>query len=190
MTLLSELLKSVVENWKLLASSFLVLGAGLIFVRTFYAWYRLRHIKGPFLASFSKLWLIRTVSSGNMHWEYAKVCQKYGTHDAAVPVWCSVEIISLNSFCFIGSLARVGPNQLVTSDPEQMRKMLSARSLYRRSDWYVGMRFDPSHENVESERNDDRHTELRAKMAAGVSFLLFQFISTALMHQVVLWERG
>jgi hypothetical protein len=71
-----------------------------------------------------------------------------------------------------------------------MRKMLSVRSQYRRADWYIGMRFDPSQENVESERNDDRHTELRAKMAAGVSVLLFQLISTALMYQIVLWERG
>jgi hypothetical protein len=30
------------------------------------------------------------------------------------------------------------------------------------------MRFDPSRENVESERNDEKHNALRAKMAAGV----------------------
>jgi hypothetical protein len=51
--------------------------------------------------------------------------------------------------------------------------MIAVRSKYTRSDWYVGMRFDPSHDNVESERNDERHTALRAKMSAGVSMLLF-----------------
>ncbi|TVY75669.1 Cytochrome P450 monooxygenase [Lachnellula suecica] len=145
MTLQLASIGEITWDWKSLVSIALLFGASLGLVRTFHAWYRLRHIKGPFLASFSKLWLIRTVSSGNMHWECAKVCETYG------------------------SLARVGPNFLITSDPEQMRKMLSVRSLYRRSDWYVGMRFDPSSENVASERNDEKHTALRAKMAAGYS---------------------
>ena len=68
----------------------------------------------------------------------------------------------------LGSLARIGPNDLVTSDPNVMRRMLAVRSPYRRADWYVGMRFDPSRENIESERNDEKHTALRTKMSAGV----------------------
>jgi hypothetical protein len=79
MSFLSEVLNQVLGNWKLLVLLFLVLSTFLFVLQTFHAWYRLRHIKGPFLASFSKLWLIRAVSSGNMHWEFAKVCQKYGT---------------------------------------------------------------------------------------------------------------
>ncbi|KAF8865177.1 hypothetical protein BDZ45DRAFT_796971 [Acephala macrosclerotiorum] len=31
------------------------------------------------------------------------------------------------------------------------------------------MRFDPGHENVEPEKDDERHSELRSKMAAGYS---------------------
>lgn len=80
-------------------------------------------------------------------------------------IYCSYFGTDSNS---TGSLARIGPNHLVTSDPEQMRKMLSVRSAYRRSDWYIGTRFDPCRENIVSERNDDRHTALRAKMTAGV----------------------
>ena len=53
-----------------------------------------------------------------------------------------------------------------------MRRMLAVRSPYRRADWYVGMRFDPSRENVASERNDEKHTALRAKMSAGVGIPL------------------
>ena len=48
----------------------------------------------------------------------------------------------------LGSLARIGPNTLVTDDPALMRKMNAVRSPYRRSDWYIGMRFDPSRDNV------------------------------------------
>ncbi|RDW73551.1 hypothetical protein BP6252_07458 [Coleophoma cylindrospora] len=68
-----------------------------------------------------------------------------------------------------GRLARIGPNDLVTSDPEVMRRMLAVRSPYRRSDWYVGMRFDPSRDNIESVMDDNLHTSLRLKMAAGYS---------------------
>jgi hypothetical protein len=70
---------------------------------------------------------------------------------------------------FIGPLARIGPNDLITSDPAVMRRMLGARSPYRRSDWYIGMRFDPARDNLESQMNDEKHTALRAKMAAGVA---------------------
>jgi hypothetical protein len=49
-----------------------------------------------------------------------------------------------------------------------MRRMLGARSLYRRSDWYVGMRFDPARDNLESQMDDGKHTALGAKLAAGV----------------------
>jgi hypothetical protein len=68
----------------------------------------------------------------------------------------------------IGSLARIGPNDLVTDDPALMRRMNAVRSPYRRSDWYIGMRFDPSRDNVESQMDEEKHAELRSKMAAGV----------------------
>lgn len=98
MTVFSGLLAQLFGNWRLLASAFILLGVSLVGVQTFYAWYRLRHIKGPFLASFSKLWLIRTVSSGNMHWEYAKVCQKYGTHETGA--WLCLEQSASMNYLF------------------------------------------------------------------------------------------
>ncbi|PVH79035.1 pisatin demethylase [Cadophora sp. DSE1049] len=145
MTFLSELFNPINENAATIAASLVFLGLLLFITERFRAWYRLRHVRGPFWAGFSKLWLIRAVSSGNMHWEFANVNRRYG------------------------SLARIGPNHLVTSDPNQMRRMLGVRSLYTRSEWYIGMKFDPSRENVESERNEERHNQLRSKMAAGYS---------------------
>jgi hypothetical protein len=70
---------------------------------------------------------------------------------------------------FLGPLARIGPNLLVTDDVELLRHMSAARSPYSRSDWYDGMRLDPKVNNVISERNDKRHNALRAKLASGVS---------------------
>ncbi|KAL5322290.1 hypothetical protein ACEPPN_010262 [Leptodophora sp. 'Broadleaf-Isolate-01'] len=145
MNRLLELMKPLSGSPVAITYAVLILGLSLFVVQTLIAWNRLRHVKGPWLAGFSKLWLIRVVSGGKMHWEFVNVNKQYG------------------------SLARIGPNHLVTSDPNQMRRMLGVRSKYTRSDWYVGMKFDPSRENVESERDESNHNALRAKMAAGYS---------------------
>jgi hypothetical protein len=67
-----------------------------------------------------------------------------------------------------GSIARIGPNQLVTSDPDLMKRMLNVRTKYQRSDWYHSMRFNPAKDNILSTMDDAKHTVLRSKMAAGV----------------------
>ncbi|KAL3426423.1 cytochrome P450 [Phlyctema vagabunda] len=119
------------------------IGTGCYIFQTFQSWYRLRHFKGPPIASLTRFWLARHVWGGRMHLDFHDVNQKYG------------------------SLARVGPNDLVTSDPAVMRRMLAVRSPYRRSEWYIGVRFDPVQDNIASIRDEERHTELRAIMAPG-----------------------
>ncbi|CAG8957256.1 hypothetical protein HYFRA_00010678 [Hymenoscyphus fraxineus] len=115
----------------------------LYLISTFRAWYRLKQFKGPTLAGLTRVWLARRVWGGRMHLDFHEVNQKYG------------------------SLARVGPNDLVTCDPAVMRRMLAVRSPYRRSEWYIGIRFDPDQDSVASTRDEGRHLELRAIMAAG-----------------------
>jgi hypothetical protein len=78
-----------------------------------------------------------------------------------VPRWNAADLLVL------GSLVRIGPNDLITSDPEILKTMGAPRSPYRRSDWYKALRVD--RENILSERDEDRHAKLRNKMAAGVS---------------------
>ena len=68
-----------------------------------------------------------------------------------------------------GPLVRIGPNNLITDDPEVWRKMSAVRSPYRRSIWYDGLRLEHDYFNVVSERDESRHNDLRAKMGAGVS---------------------
>jgi cytochrome P450 len=111
-------------------------------IRTFR---RLSHIPGPTLGAFSKVWMIRACTAGRNHLLVAEVNAKYG------------------------SLARIGPNNLVTSDPDLIRRMNAPRSEYRRGDWYNAMRMKPGFNNVLSERSEDRHKELREKMAQGYS---------------------
>ncbi|KAH7124580.1 pisatin demethylase [Dactylonectria macrodidyma] len=114
-------------------------------VSTIRQYVRLRHIKGPPMAGLTQAWLIRCVGSGRTHLDLWEVCQKYG------------------------DVARVGPNDLITSDPELMRRMLNVRTHYKRSAWYDAMRLDPTKDNVLSQRNDELHASTRSKMAAGYS---------------------
>lgn len=67
-----------------------------------------------------------------------------------------------------GSLVRIGPNLLVTSDYEVIRRMCGARSRYVRNEWFVASRFDPPNDHVGSTIDEKRHSELRAKLSIGV----------------------
>jgi len=97
------------------------------------------------LATFSDWWLIGSITGGTQHLDFFDVTEKYD------------------------SLARIGPNTLLTCDPEFIRRMLGIRTPYTRSDWYFAMRFDPSRENVLSQSDNEKHNLLRAKVAAGYS---------------------
>lgn len=72
-------------------------------------------------------------------------------------------------FFGIGSLARIGPNHLLTSDPEVWRRILGARSNYERGPWFDHLRLNPHTANLITERNIRKHNALRYQMAAGVS---------------------
>jgi hypothetical protein len=74
-------------------------------------------------------------------------------------------------------VARIAPNVLVTSDLDLLRRMYAVRSPYSRSDWYMAWRFNPGYDNVLSQRDNDKHAELRAKLAIGVSGRRFASIT-------------
>ncbi|KAJ9144220.1 Cytochrome p450 [Pleurostoma richardsiae] len=127
------------------------LAAGLAALVLYYvvssilAWRRLRDFKGPWLASFSYLWMARTSTSGHMWSIYRDVSAKYG------PV------------------ARIGPNELVTDDPDIIRRLSSTRSQYRRSSWYDPNRLDPYEHSMFSLRDNAAHDKLKSQTAPGYS---------------------
>ncbi|KAF2826799.1 cytochrome P450 [Ophiobolus disseminans] len=114
-------------------------------VRLVLQWRRLSHVPGPFWAGLTKGWLARESLKARQPISFKKVNEKYG------------------------SLARVGPNELITDDPELMRRMMAVRSEYTRGHWYSAMKFDPARDSLFSMRDEVAHTKLRAKMAAGYS---------------------
>jgi hypothetical protein len=108
-----------------------------------YAWTRLRHIKGPILASFSYAFILRTELAFRQGDSWADVVKKYGD-----PV-------------------RIGPNDLLTGNADLIRRINGARSTYERSDFYKTPLMDPDHPNLFALTDTKAHDELKAKMAHG-----------------------
>ncbi|AEO61226.1 cytochrome P450 monooxygenase [Thermothelomyces thermophilus ATCC 42464] len=111
------------------------------------AWWRLREFKGPFLASFSYMWLGWISYSGRMSEYMAKAEAKYG----GLPP----------------STIRIGPNELLTSDPDVIRRSSGARSRYTRSNWYKAATLDPYDPAMLSTLDTAAHDRLKAQTAPG-----------------------
>jgi hypothetical protein len=127
------------------ASSALAIFLIIVAIDAVRTYRRLSHIPGPKFAAFSRLWILRGHISGRFYTILAEANQTYGP------------------------LVRIGPNHLLSGDPEVWRRMCGVRSPYRRGDWYNAMRFKPRSDNVVSTRLEERHDELKRKMAAGYS---------------------
>lgn len=54
------------------------LAGAYIAVSPIVSWYRLRHIKGPWTAAWSSLWLLRRTSSSTLFEELGDACDQYG----------------------------------------------------------------------------------------------------------------
>ncbi|KAL2108140.1 hypothetical protein VUR80DRAFT_4184 [Thermomyces stellatus] len=124
------------------AFGFLVI---LYVISSILSWYRLRHIKGPFLASFSYLWIMCSTATGRQSEQFRAVIDKYGP------------------------LSRIGPNDLITGDPEIIRRMgrTSGKVIYRRSGWYSSTKVDLYHDSLFTTRDTVAHDRLKAKMSFG-----------------------
>ncbi|KAF5010772.1 hypothetical protein FDECE_3069 [Fusarium decemcellulare] len=109
----------------------------------FLGWYRLRNIKGPWVAGWTDFWLINRTWRGNLFEELDKVCKQYGP------------------------IARIAPNYLVCGDPLEVRRMWGVRSQFDRAPWYEGFRLDPPRDCTLSMRGGDAHAALRSKLAPG-----------------------
>lgn len=106
------------------------------------AWYRLRHVPGPFLASFTSLWIVQQILKGRI----------------------TPALLGLQKH---GRLVRVGPNYLLTDDPETLRQISAARSLYNRDVWWVSLSMTPGSDNLATILEAGPHDKVKAKMAAG-----------------------
>jgi hypothetical protein len=106
-----------------------------------WTWYPLRHVPGPRLASFSYLWKVRN--------------HLFRT--------CKPGFLSLKKY---GSIVRVGPNYVVTDDPNVLRQISSARSTYTRDIWYTGSKVGPN-DNIFTVRDNAEHDRLKSAAVSG-----------------------
>ncbi|KAK3312235.1 cytochrome P450 [Apodospora peruviana] len=125
----------------------LVLGAGVFIVitifRYFLTWYRLRHVPGPFLNSLTTLIQLKKVFDGEYHLYLNGLAQKYGP------------------------LVRIGPNEVMFSDPDTLRRCSAVRYEYSRGPFFEALRASPNKDHVFSTRDENFHKELRGKMGPG-----------------------
>lgn len=123
---------------------------------------RLQHIPGPRLAAWTELWLFQAALGGNFHLTAASLLRKHGSSG------CLLVARDLTADKRSGTPVRIGPNMIVTDDPDTIRAMTATNSKFRRGHWYKGMRLDPRINNTLSEQDENRHTELRRKLLPGV----------------------
>ncbi|KAH8879036.1 cytochrome P450 [Thozetella sp. PMI_491] len=123
----------------------LILGIGLwIIIANFWSWYRLSHIPGPRLASVSYAWVGYNTIKG-LNYEAYQGLRAYG------------------------SLVRVGPNSLVSDDPDVFRRMSGIKSSYRRDTWYLATKFTYDMDTTFSIIDTAEHDKLKAKIIGGYS---------------------
>ncbi|KAH8664700.1 cytochrome P450 [Xylariales sp. PMI_506] len=108
-----------------------------------WAWYRIRHLPGPFWARFSRFWLVRQIYTGvymDRLWELHK---EYG------PVVC------------------LAPDFVAVSDPDTIRAIGNVRSSWGRGTPYFGFRTSPGDDSLFSQRDRRTHELLRKKLIGG-----------------------
>jgi len=105
------------------------------------SWWRLRHIPGPWLASFSYLWLASVQRSGRMGLIYRGLPAQYSS-----PV------------------VRIGPREVMTDDADTIRRINSARTRYVRDGWYLGGRWNPYDRHFFNELDSQVHDVRKSRV--------------------------
>jgi cytochrome P450 len=109
------------------------------------SWYKLRHVPGPFIASFSNLWATWAAYTGRVPIIMDSEQKKYG------------------------NIFRVSPDAVMVSDPETIFQVQSARSPYTRGPWYRSARIDYRGDSMFTELDPSVHGKRKAILAAGFS---------------------
>ncbi|KAF4461893.1 pisatin demethylase, partial [Fusarium albosuccineum] len=64
---------------------------------------------------------------------------------------------------------RVGPNELITDDPEVLREVSGTKSAYAKTEWYKGNRFNPYHDPMFLITDPAEHDRAKAKLSPAYS---------------------
>jgi cytochrome P450 len=89
--------------------------------------------------------MIRATATGDMPFKLAEVCRRHG------------------------SLARIGPDDLVTDNADVLREINGLRSTFTRSDWYNATAFSHDMDHAFCMTSDDKHAQRRNALIPGYS---------------------
>ncbi|KFA48553.1 hypothetical protein S40293_00417, partial [Stachybotrys chartarum IBT 40293] len=142
MTLLPDLQGLSHRAWLTYTGAAILLCLG---IRKIHLWYRLRHIPGPSSAAWSIWWQLSGALGGQYHERLKEAADEYGP------------------------LVRIGPNELLSTDPDVVRHMAAVRGTYTKGAFYTSGKITPGVDNVVSQRDEVKHKAMRAKMASGFS---------------------
>lgn len=116
----------------------LAISAQVIYYRLFHP---LAHIPGPFLASFSRLWLLFQTLGGQQHISHLRVHEEYGP------------------------IVRIGPNHILLSDPKHGPWYYSLD----KSDWWYCFRPNDHHLAFSTEIGLKVHNAKKKRVAGAYS---------------------
>ncbi|RYP05775.1 hypothetical protein DL764_003592 [Monosporascus ibericus] len=137
-----DALSQLYDLWWLLASATLA----LYVYHKVQTYRRLSAFKGPLGVGLTEFWHTWAFLTWKSHLWYNEVCDRHGP------------------------IARVGPNDLVTSLPELLTHMSAVRSPYSRGAWYNrATRFQPGKDHTFSELDEEKHKQRRQQIAHGYS---------------------
>ncbi|KAJ3569761.1 hypothetical protein NPX13_g5970 [Xylaria arbuscula] len=145
MSLLSAFNNGETMSW---TQAMLSVAAAVFFwcvVSSIMAWYELRHVPGPFLASFSYVWSFWATYTGHSNQIFSEAQKKYG------------------------KVMRIAPDAISIFDPETLFRINSPRSHYTRSLWYQNARLDHRGDSVLTMLDTPAHNKRKAKLAPAFS---------------------
>ncbi|KXJ96300.1 cytochrome P450 [Microdochium bolleyi] len=146
-----------IDTGLITSASIPALGAGAVAIyyaaSSLWSWFRLRHVPGPWLASFSYLWFMRVNARGISARELVRISRQYGS-----------------------ATVRIAPNYVLTTDTQALRRISApARGStsgggYVRDSWWEGLRIDAEGvDNMLTTMDNAAHDHLKARTAAGYS---------------------
>ncbi|KAF4950149.1 hypothetical protein FSARC_13292 [Fusarium sarcochroum] len=115
---------------------------------------------GPFLAKFSSFWVGSLALSGKQYETHLELNKKYG------------------------SLVRVGPNEVLSSDIELLRRINSFKSSYPKGSSYSGSRLNPYHESLFMMTSPADHDRMKTKLTPGYSGREMTALESAIDEQI------
>ncbi|TDZ19369.1 Cytochrome P450 monooxygenase lolP1 [Colletotrichum orbiculare MAFF 240422] len=121
--------------------------AAVLLAREFWQWYRLSHVPGPCSHAITGFAMARAALNGAVHEYYMDLHERYGP------------------------LVRIGPNTVMFSDAETLKRIAAARSGYTKGEWYVVGRTTPGEDHLFSLRDEDKRRHLKSRMGPGYSGL-------------------